>query len=64
MSESFLSGEHIALWLSIVLPLGTPLVILLWKASQYALKVDLMWSWYTNHGSDLTGYKPGDERKR
>lgn len=27
------------------------------------LKVDTMWAWYTNHGSHITGYQEGDEKK-
>lgn len=54
---------HLEIVASVVIPLGSGIVWLIWNAARQNLKVDLMWLWYTNHGSDLTGYKPGDEFK-
>ena len=45
----------------IVCPLGSGIGYLIWQQAQLNLKVDILWGWYTNHGSSLTGYKPGDE---
>jgi hypothetical protein len=46
---------------SILIPLGSGIGWLIWKQSQNQLKLDLIWESFTNHGSQLTGYKPGDE---
>jgi hypothetical protein len=27
------------------------------RQARIELKVDTMWAWFTNHGSDITGYK-------
>ena len=61
---SLFSAEHLALWASIVGPLGSGIVWLIWKQAQNQLKIDWMWDYLTNHISDQTGYRPGDERKR
>jgi len=55
---------HVGIAASIVLPLGSGLLYVIWQLSQMTLKLDLIWEWYTNHGHEITGYKPGDERKR
>jgi len=69
--ESLFSPEHLAMWATIMAPLGSGILwVLLRQArqiereAQNQVKLDTMWNWFTNHGSDVTGYKPGDERKR
>lgn len=54
---------HLEIIAGVVIPLGSGIGWLIWNASQQNLKINLMWAWYTNHGSHLTGYKPGDERR-
>jgi len=61
MSETI--WTHVGIVAGIVLPLGSGILWLIWNASQQTMKVNTMWDWFTNHGSDITGYKPGDERK-
>lgn len=58
------SSEHLTLWASVVIPLGSGIGWLIYRSGQNQLKIDLMWSWFSNHGSGITGYKPGDERGR
>jgi hypothetical protein len=55
------SPEHVQLIGLIVLPLGSGIGVLIWRQARMALKVDTMWGWYTNHGSDITGYKKPDK---
>lgn len=57
--ESFWS--HAELAASIIIPLGSGIGWLIWNTAQQNLKLNLMWIWFTNHGHDITGYKPGDE---
>lgn len=54
----------IAVWASVVVPLGSGIGWLIYKQAQRDLKIDMMWEWYTNHGHDITGYQPGDEHRR
>jgi len=56
--------EHIEIVAGIVIPLGSGILWLIVRQVQNQLKLDLMWDWFTNHGHDVTGYQPGDERKR
>jgi hypothetical protein len=61
---SLFSPEHVQLLGLIVLPLGSGVGYLIWNQAQMKLKVDLMFEWFTNHGHDITGYKPGDEHRK
>lgn len=61
MSES--TWTHIGI-LALFIPVISGLAWLIWNASAQNMKINLMWEWFTNHGSDITGYKPGDERRR
>jgi hypothetical protein len=60
---SLFSAEHIELVGMIVIPLGSGILYLIWNQAQNQLKLDLVWEWFTNHGHELTGYKPGDEKR-
>jgi hypothetical protein len=62
LADTFWS--HAELAASIVLPLGSGIGWLIWNAAQQNLKTNTMWSWFTNHGHDITGYRPGDEFKK
>jgi hypothetical protein len=31
--------------------------------TELKIKVETMWLWFTQHGHEITGYKPGDEEK-
>lgn len=62
--------SHFQIIAGIVLPLGSGMAWLMVRQArqiareaQNQLKLDLMWEWFTNHGHDLTGYKPGDEHR-
>lgn len=55
---------HIGIAASIVIPLGSGIGYLIWQQAQMAVKVEAMWTWYSNDAHEFTGYKPGDERKR
>lgn len=55
---------HIGIIASILLPLGSGLIYVIYQLGQMTLKIDLMWKWFSNDAHELTGYKPGDERKR
>lgn len=67
MDNHLFSPEHVQLIGLIVLPLlgtlGSGIGWLIWKSAQNQLKIDYMWDAMTNHLSELTGYKPGDEKK-
>jgi hypothetical protein len=58
------SIEHIELVGMVLFPLGIGMGYLVWQQAQMALKVDMMFLWFTNHGSDITGYQPGDEKRK
>jgi uncharacterized membrane protein len=70
---------HIQMVVGILVPLGSGIAWILKRQSEslkeatkaaksiarIEVKVDTMWEWFTNHGSDLTGYKSpsdGDEQ--
>jgi len=55
---------HLELAASILIPVGSGIAYLIWTQAQNQLKIDAMWLWFSNHGSELTGYKAGDERKK
>jgi hypothetical protein len=61
---SLFSPEHVQLLGLIVLPLSSGILYIIWQTAQMKLKVDQMWSWYSNDAHELTGYKPGDEKKK
>jgi len=70
IDTNLLSTEHIELVGMIVIPLGSGIVWMLKRQAreitlqaQNQLKLDLIWLWFTNHGHDITGYQPGDEKK-
>jgi hypothetical protein len=55
---------HIEIIAGIAIPLGSGILYVIWQQAQMALKVDLMFDWFSNHGHDITGYQPGDEKKK
>jgi hypothetical protein len=52
---------HIEMFLGIVVPLGLGIVKIIRSQARIELKVETMWLWYTNHGSNITGYKKEDK---
>lgn len=48
---------HLEIIAGIVLPLGSGILWLIARQARQDLKIDTMWTWFTNHGSNITGYK-------
>jgi hypothetical protein len=61
---TFFSLEHIELFGIIVMPLGSGIMYLIWQQAQMTLKVNTMWRWFSNDAHELTGYQPGDEKRK
>lgn len=66
MTETW--STHLTIIISILVPLGSGIAWLIRgqlaaarAQARMELKVDTMWLWFTNHGSDITGY--GKEQK-
>lgn len=48
---------------TVLVAIGSGVVYLIYGQGQQNVKINTMWDWFTNHGSDITGYKK-DERKK
>lgn len=48
--------------LGLAATLGSGIIYLIYQQGQRDIKIDTMWLWFTNHGSNITGYKKPEKK--
>lgn len=63
MSDPLLSLEHVELVGMILIPMGSGIAYIIWQQAQLALKVDVLWEFFSNH-QGMHGLNAMLEQKR